>query len=323
MLICYATVSAVNATPPMLPPSVEEAYKKKCIELKRRMNEVEEHNDTLRLRKVRLERGIQKMRLERAILLETLAKRMQKQGADGASGAYDDESEGSSEGPPTVRQTGHFTPWFLTLSNNHYQPQEKPLRSKRGHRRPAQSPHSVTTRNAIPQQNLAHHSSSSYSTPIAPHPGPGPFSHTNGNPTSNPAPIHPLPAQHSNAYPTYQRSSLVDLPPQPQQPPSALELFMDSVSAEMTRNPSSHANIAPLAFPVYCQTLYRNLEPRDRELYEREFDVLMTKYEQEMQSWEENRRRLTLRGGEGDGNGEEGEEEKMEGVEGGFTAVNG
>jgi len=120
MLISYATVAAANATPPVLPPSVEEAYKKKCIELKRRMNEVEEHNDTLRLRKVRLERGIQKMRLERAILLETLAKRMQKQGADGPSGGYDDESEGSSEGPPTVRQNWplHYllSPPFLTLT---------------------------------------------------------------------------------------------------------------------------------------------------------------------------------------------------------------
>ena len=66
------------------------------------MNEVEEHNDALRLRKTRLERGIRKMRLERAILLDTLAKRMKKNGADGL---YDEESEGSSEGPPTVRQS--------------------------------------------------------------------------------------------------------------------------------------------------------------------------------------------------------------------------
>ena len=88
--------------PPTLPPSVEEAYKKKCIELKRRMNEVEENNDTYRLRKIRLVHGIRKMRLERAILLDTLGKRMRKHGSEGFNGAYDDESEGSSEGPPTV-----------------------------------------------------------------------------------------------------------------------------------------------------------------------------------------------------------------------------
>ncbi len=90
--------------PPTLPPSVEEAYKKKCIELKRRMNEVEESNDVYRLRKVRLMRGIRKMRLERAFLLEILGKRMRKNGSggNGAHGFYDEESEGSSEGPPTV-----------------------------------------------------------------------------------------------------------------------------------------------------------------------------------------------------------------------------
>lgn len=66
------------------------------------MNEVEESNDAFRLRKVRLMRGIRKMRLERAFLLEILGKRMRKNGANGAHGTYDDESDGSSEGPPTV-----------------------------------------------------------------------------------------------------------------------------------------------------------------------------------------------------------------------------
>ena len=66
------------------------------------MNEVEESNDAFRLRKVRLMRGIRKMRLERAILLENLSKRMKKNGVGGPNAVYDDDSEGSSEGPPTV-----------------------------------------------------------------------------------------------------------------------------------------------------------------------------------------------------------------------------
>ena len=90
---------AAGAVPPTLAPSVEEAYRKKCIELKRRMNEVEANNDAIRLRKTRLLRGIRKMRLERSILLHELGKRMRKNGADGH---WDDDSEGSSEGPPTV-----------------------------------------------------------------------------------------------------------------------------------------------------------------------------------------------------------------------------
>lgn len=56
---------------------MEKAYYRKCIELKRRLNDVEEANDAARLRKARLSRAIMKMRLERAFLLEQLAKRLQ------------------------------------------------------------------------------------------------------------------------------------------------------------------------------------------------------------------------------------------------------
>ena len=66
---------ATKNTP--LGPSVEKAYYRKCIELKRRLNEVEEANDAARLRKIRLNRAILKMRLERAFLLDQLAKRME------------------------------------------------------------------------------------------------------------------------------------------------------------------------------------------------------------------------------------------------------
>ena len=97
-------IVAAGNVPPPLPPSVEAAYKKKCIELKRRLIEVDEDNDAKRLRIARLHQGIRKMRLERAYLLEALAKRQRKNGSsvDGFPMAYDEESEGSSEGPPTV-----------------------------------------------------------------------------------------------------------------------------------------------------------------------------------------------------------------------------
>lgn len=66
---------ATQNTP--LAPSVEKAYYRKCIELKRRLNDVEEANDAARQRRARLNRAIMKMRLERAFLLEQLAKRLQ------------------------------------------------------------------------------------------------------------------------------------------------------------------------------------------------------------------------------------------------------
>jgi len=83
-----------GAIPPELPPSVEAAYRKKCIQLKQRMNEVEEANDAARLRLARLNRSIQKLRLERAFLLEQLAKR---------TSTNVEDSEGSPSPPPTVR----------------------------------------------------------------------------------------------------------------------------------------------------------------------------------------------------------------------------
>jgi len=93
-----------GTNPPALPPSVEEAYRKKCIELRRRTIEVEESNDIYRLRKARLNRGIRKMRLERAYLLEILGKRMNKNSdsVDAYLDPHDEDSEGSSEAPPTV-----------------------------------------------------------------------------------------------------------------------------------------------------------------------------------------------------------------------------
>jgi hypothetical protein len=94
------SLAAAATNPYALAPSVEEAYRRKCIELRKRMQDVEENNDITRQRRARLIRGIKKMRIERAILLETLAKRMRK---NGSGGIYDDDSEDSTESPPTVR----------------------------------------------------------------------------------------------------------------------------------------------------------------------------------------------------------------------------
>ena len=104
--------SSVRNSP--LPPSVEKAYHKKCIELKGRLNEIEDANNAARLRKRRVDRSIMKMRLERAFLLERLAK-IQYSNAD--------ESDKSSSPPPAVccstslllnhAQAGHPSPPLL------------------------------------------------------------------------------------------------------------------------------------------------------------------------------------------------------------------
>ncbi|KAJ5604508.1 hypothetical protein N7510_009662 [Penicillium lagena] len=56
------------------PPSVEIAYKRKCIALKKRLAEVEAENELMRTRNRRGWQYIQKMRLESCMLLERLAK---------------------------------------------------------------------------------------------------------------------------------------------------------------------------------------------------------------------------------------------------------
>lgn len=135
-------MAPATATPPALPPSVEEAYRRKCIQLKARTAEVEEANDAARLRLNRIKRQVEKMRLERAFLLEQLAKR---------TSTNVEDSDGSPSPPPTVRSPNtpashpapphHLTtdhrPSSDTKLNNPFasQPKEKPLRIKRGHRK--------------------------------------------------------------------------------------------------------------------------------------------------------------------------------------------
>lgn len=82
-----------TAVPPSLPPSVEEAYRRKCVQLKNRTNEVEDANDAARLRLARIKRQVEKLRIERAFLLEQLAKR---------TSTNVEDSEGSPSPPPTV-----------------------------------------------------------------------------------------------------------------------------------------------------------------------------------------------------------------------------
>lgn len=110
-----------TSAPPANPPSVEIAYKRKCIALKKRLAEVEAENELMRTRNRRGNQYIQKMRLETCMLLERLAKvtGMADEAKVGASnpelraraaammsstsqaGAHlDDDTEGSSDEQP-------------------------------------------------------------------------------------------------------------------------------------------------------------------------------------------------------------------------------
>jgi len=121
------------------PPSVEIAYKRKCIALKKRLAEVEVENDMIRTRNRRGWQYIQKMRLESCMLLERLAKvtsmaneaqsgaadpelraraaaMMNDSGPMNGAGAgqagngryFDDETEGSSDEQPRTVSSYHI-----------------------------------------------------------------------------------------------------------------------------------------------------------------------------------------------------------------------
>lgn len=96
-----------------LPTSVEDSYRKKCKDLKNRINEIESSNEKLTSRIQRARRAIQRMRLERAFLLQQLESRTEPRVSD---------SEGSPSPPPTVcRLSGALQqrsqlPIALTLS---------------------------------------------------------------------------------------------------------------------------------------------------------------------------------------------------------------
>jgi len=146
-----------------LPPSVETAYYRKCIELKRRINDIEENNDILRTRKGRVNRAVLKLRMERAILLERIRKNMD---------LNLDESDRSTSPPRTVSSTLLHTNGHNNLMHSVYkQPQEKPLRSKRGHRSKVTPPPSTSANagtNISPEGSAAGPSRSSAHHPPPP-----------------------------------------------------------------------------------------------------------------------------------------------------------
>lgn len=136
------------------PPSVEIAYKRKCIALKKRLAEVEAENDLMRVRNRRGWQYIQKMRLESCMLLERLATVTSMAdeaqsgnagpelraraaglitgsgfsngaGPHGTGGYIEDDTEGSSEEQPATVSDPPAQPYSLihATRNTHLVPE--------------------------------------------------------------------------------------------------------------------------------------------------------------------------------------------------------
>ena len=88
-----------------LPPSVEAAYYRKCIELKRRVNEIESNNDKMRTNIERSHRACDKLRLERNVLIAEITR----QTAQKETGSQKSESP-----PPTVREPASVRSRFFS-----------------------------------------------------------------------------------------------------------------------------------------------------------------------------------------------------------------
>ncbi|KAJ5925094.1 hypothetical protein N7454_007733 [Penicillium verhagenii] len=131
-----------TSLPSANPPSVEIAYKRKCIALKKRLSEVEVENEMIRTRNRRGWQYIQKMRLESCMLLERLAK-VTSMGNEAQSGAADPElraraaammtDSGATNGAGSGKTGGRYFEDDTEGSSDEQPrtPEERPLRVKR------------------------------------------------------------------------------------------------------------------------------------------------------------------------------------------------
>ncbi|KAL9112591.1 MAG: hypothetical protein Q9227_003162 [Pyrenula ochraceoflavens] len=137
---------------PPLAPSQELAYRQKCIDLRRRLTEIEQNNDAMRTRIARERAAHDKMRLNRAILLHHLKNVIDGEPLNSADAAMlrragADENLQSTMGYDE-RMTGidgNARSGYLdedtdnSVDEEMPEPQERPLRSKRSNKYNADS----------------------------------------------------------------------------------------------------------------------------------------------------------------------------------------
>jgi len=242
-----------TAIPPALPPSVEEAYRRKCVQLKQRTNEVEEENDATRIRLARIRRQIEKMRVERSFLLEQLTRR---------TSANVEDSDGSPSPPPTVRTACSVSLQLGEPTLISFQPKDKPLRTKRGHRKPsmmAELEASLHKSAASPfiSQNLGTMSPSSEA-----------FSHSQ-------AAGGPATSQITNG-----ASKL------PKEPASAFELYCEDARLALSKKREENDGDEEQTIEEELEQGWKDLPDADREAFQTKHDELVAEYEKKKEKQE-------------------------------------
>ncbi|EYE97685.1 uncharacterized protein EURHEDRAFT_384497 [Aspergillus ruber CBS 135680] len=148
------TKPPTSSLPSTNPPSVEVAYKRKCIALKKRLNEIESENELMRVRNRRGWKYIQKMRLESCILLDRLTKvtgmAEEAQAAGGVTPELRAKAAAMMSNAPTLEDeskpgagasavAGNGAPYLDDETEGSSEeapptPQDRPLRTKRRNR---------------------------------------------------------------------------------------------------------------------------------------------------------------------------------------------
>ncbi|KAJ9137253.1 Non-histone protein 10 [Pleurostoma richardsiae] len=280
-----------NAIPPALPPSVEEAYRRKCLQLKQRTGEVEEANDAARARLVRLKRQVEKMRVERAFLLEQLAKR---------TSTNVEDSEGSPSPPPTVRQTsplpaahahhhhhrGSRSPSSASglAANLHRQPTAKPLRTKRGHRKPSLAPGGsggLDAASAAPGSTFINQSVNTLS------PSSDAFSHTHADSQKEPKDQKDG-AEHEDdedeaAPSSSSRANGVSKPPK--KPVNAFELYCADARPKLLAD-KEEGDAGSSSIEEELARGWKDLPETEKEEYQTRHDEELAKYQKEKEAYE-------------------------------------
>ncbi|KAK3985544.1 Non-histone protein 10 [Cladorrhinum sp. PSN332] len=249
-----------STIPPPLPPSVEEAYRRKCVQLRARTLEVEAENEAAILRLTRMQRQVDKMRLERAFLLEQIAKR---------TSTNVEDSDGSPSPPPTVsiqpadspRQSS--TQHLDTLST---QPKEKPLRLKRGHRKASILP-ALDGTTAVGGGSGT--GGAAGSTFINQH------THNTQSPSSDAFSTQPTNGLYS--------TSRLGAPPR--EPPSAFNMYCDANRTSMTEKAEESNDGSTVEDRLASG--WKDLEESKREEFETQADEAMATYKTKKDAWDE------------------------------------
>ncbi|KAF7505175.1 hypothetical protein GJ744_001165 [Endocarpon pusillum] len=327
-----------------LAPSQEMAYRQKCIDLKRRLSEIETNNDNLHQKLKRERRFQDKMRLNRAILLNHMKELVENPMKRLGPGEMNEMKEMSaqSRGRMTAVQDNKGNSFAfddsseMSSSDEVQEPDERPLRIKRAHDgtpristpvKPTSASETplAATSTAMPayhSSGLPHIMPANAFSPAAsaqsldPHTSLPRVTSSTSNPTPVPLQPHPAPHQahhhsptpiHQTTAPALPPAAAVDasLPPPPPRPTPPFDQFTAHLVPQLQAD-----NIPPSEIGPKIRETWNSIGEAGQEPWQRKYREEMMTYERTMDEW----KRAQREGSRGT--------KFVNGSGGGFSAVN-